>query len=60
MEATVEEVEATGGVMEATVEEVDATVGVMEAIVEDVEVEVTGGVMEPWRLLLKRWRPQEG
>ena len=27
MEATVEEVEATGGVMEATVEEVDATVG---------------------------------
>ena len=34
MEATVEEVEATRGVMEATVEEVEATGGVMEATVE--------------------------
>ena len=33
MEATVEEVEATGGVLEATVEEVQATGGVMEATV---------------------------
>ena len=34
MEVTVEEVEATGGVM-ATVEEVEATGGVMEATVEE-------------------------
>ena len=44
MEATVEEVEATRGVMEATIEEVGATGGVLEATVE--EVEATGGVME--------------
>ena len=31
MEATVEEVEATRGVMEATIEEVEATGGVMKA-----------------------------
>ena len=36
MEATVEEVQATGGVMEASVEEVKATGGVMEATVEEV------------------------
>ena len=50
MEAIVEEVEATGGVMEATVEEVEATGGVMEATVEEGR----------WRLLLRRWRAQEG
>ena len=75
MEATVEEVEATRGVMEATIEEVEATGGLMVATVE--EVEATGGVMEAtveegrWRLLLRSWRncychwrtrrdPQEG
>ena len=54
MEATVEEVEATGGVMEATVEEVKATGGLMEATVEEV-----GPQEEWWRLLLRRWRSQE-
>ena len=44
MEATVEEVEATRGVMKATVEEVEATGGVMKATVD--EVEATGGVLE--------------
>ena len=43
MEATVEEVEATGGVMEATVEGVEATEGVMEATVEEVEATGVGG-----------------
>ena len=38
MKATVEEVEATGGVLEATVEEVKATGGVMEATVEEMEI----------------------
>ena len=44
MEATVEEVKATGGLMVATVEEVEATGGVMEATVEEGR----------WRLLLRR------
>ena len=49
MEATVEEVEATGGVLEATVEEV------MKATVE--EVEATEEVMEA---TVEEVGPQEG
>ena len=56
MEATVEKVEATRGVMKATVEEVEATGGVLEATVE--EVKATRGVMKATEL--RRWMRQEG